>query len=235
MATKNEKDQHEEFSSKISDEINCSICLDILVNPLALVPCGHSFCTNCCLSDSMKGKRCRKTLCFTKCPQCRQPIKDTVRPRQLENLINTLVTVPNLLFRNDDDKQQFLKRREEENDRSQIIPSTLKSKKRRRQDSHAGNYDYAAASATRAPNPQPFHGNHYGVSYPPNYAPANRSAAFDPMVAPLPPPYDFSSNGPVPILGFAGPSNASRRRTAAIRASTENTSGVTASDPICID
>ena len=133
MSVKEEKNQqHKEFASKISDEINCSICLDILVNPLTLVPCGHSFCTNCCLSESTRNGRRRRTLCFDKCPHCRQPINETAPSRQLESLIDTLVTVPNLLFSNEDDKKQYLARREVENERSRVLTAPSRPKKRRR-------------------------------------------------------------------------------------------------------
>ena len=136
MSVKDEKDQqHKEFASKISDEINCSICLDILVNPLTLVPCGHSFCASCCFSESVKYGKRRRALCFDKCPHCRQSIKETAPSRQLESLIDTLVTVPNLLFSNEDDKKQYLARREVENERSRILTAPSRPKKRQRHES----------------------------------------------------------------------------------------------------
>ena len=240
MATKNEKEkdqQQEEFSSKISDEINCPVCLDILVNPLTLVPCGHSFCRNCCFSESIKNGKRRRTLCFSKCPHCRQSIKETVPSRQLDSLIDTLVTVPNLLFRNEDDKQHYLKRREAENKRSRILAAPARTKKRRRVDDHPLVFnDYIATTARRGAHPQVYHApNHYQNPYqlPPNrHTARTNQASFDPMVAPLPPPYDFSVTGP--ILGITGSSETSRSR-GSTTAAAANITGISANDPICID
>jgi len=245
MAAENEKQLHQEFSSKISDEINCSICLDILVSPRTLVPCGHSFCRSCCCPDSIKNGRHRKTLLFTHCPHCRQAVEDTVPSRQLENLIETLVTVPNLLFRNDDDKQHYLKRRKAESERSSKLQVSARIRKRQRHDvSLSQNYAMAA-------NPQAFselrnsHITHRGIGVP--FQPTTsysatattRPASFDPMVAPLPPPYDFAVTGSAPVLTFAPPlisstPDASRRRPPRI-AEPQRINGISASDPICID
>jgi len=241
MATKKEGDKQEDHSSKIADEINCSICLDILVNPLTLVPCGHSFCTTCCLADSAKRGRHRKTLCFEKCPQCRHPIKETVRSRELDSLIDTLVRVPNLLFQNEDDKKEYLKRKQVENDRSQILLMTSsKSKKRRRQDNHPPSYNDFSMSATRAAFvarvANPFrHRSYYEASLPWNANNSNNASAapFDPMSAPLPPPYDFS--GPVVPIPRRPQTARRNRGPPPRREETENTSGVSAIDPICID
>eukprot|EP00536_Pseudo-nitzschia_multiseries_P001956 jgi/Psemu1/182521/e_gw1.26.187.1 len=93
MANNDTNQQPERFSTKISEDINCSICLDIMVCPQTFVPCGHSFCRSCCTSKSLHhGARSnRNELCFTKCPQCRQNVERMVPSRQLGNLIETLV------------------------------------------------------------------------------------------------------------------------------------------------
>jgi hypothetical protein len=241
MANKNENKQHEEFSSKISNEINCPICLDILVSPRTLVPCGHSFCRSCCFSDSLKNGRHGQTLSFDNCPHCRQTIEDTAPSRQLENLINTLVTVPNLIFRNDDDKQHFLKRRKVENERSRTVQVSARTKKRRRP------VDYNSSNNAMAANPQIFHGpsNHYhphhgvGVAFQSasSFTTTTLAASFDPMVAPLPPPYDFTATGP-PVLNFSRPIGSpdpSRSRPPQMERSGTSTNGISATDPICID
>jgi len=73
-----------EAISSLSDDIQCSICLDIQVHPRTLYPCGHSFCGTCLAT-------------LQQCPQCRQTVTSHVPAVQLENLIATLVGVPNLL------------------------------------------------------------------------------------------------------------------------------------------
>uniref|UniRef100_A0A8C2PXE2 RING-type domain-containing protein n=1 Tax=Cyprinus carpio TaxID=7962 RepID=A0A8C2PXE2_CYPCA len=59
--------------SLAQDEFSCSICLDLLKNPMALT-CGHSYCmsciTDCWDQDDQKG--------VYRCPQCRQTF--TPRP-----------------------------------------------------------------------------------------------------------------------------------------------------------
>jgi len=260
--TKNDKQQDEDFTSKISDDINCSICLDILVSPRTLVPCGHTFCRSCCSSDSIQNNEMhRQILSFTKCPHCRQPVKEMVPSRQLESLIDTLVQVPNLLFRNDDDKQHYVKRRKAETERSRRLCTSAQSRKRRRKDdSH-----YAMAVNPRMfHDPTPYPSNRgVGVAVdifhdPPTRYPSNhgvgvavggvayqsatsftstttRGASFDPMAAPLPPPYDFTNTGPMPILSFRMSSSDAPHRRQPPMARQVGTGGISSSDPICID
>ena len=74
--------------SKLSDELQCCVCLDIQVQPRTIDPCGHSFCASC-LKD------------LKNCPQCRKKIKSHVPAMQLDSLIQMLVSVPSLLDKGD--------------------------------------------------------------------------------------------------------------------------------------
>lgn len=78
----------EESASRISEEIQCSVCLDIQVHPRTLNPCGHSFCSHCLEQ-------------LDHCPQCRKQIVSHVPALQLDGLIAALVAVPNLLDEDD--------------------------------------------------------------------------------------------------------------------------------------
>jgi hypothetical protein len=78
----------QESANRITDEIQCSVCLDIQVHPRTLNPCGHSFCGSCL--DQLQ-----------QCPQCRNSIESHVPAIQLDGLIASLVCIPNLLDKDD--------------------------------------------------------------------------------------------------------------------------------------
>ncbi|XP_041922876.1 E3 ubiquitin/ISG15 ligase TRIM25-like [Alosa sapidissima] len=78
-------------ASMFQDEFNCSICLDLLKDPVT-IPCGHSFCLNCITGcwdqEDQKG--------VYSCPQCREtftprPVlyKNTMMVDMLEKLKKT--------------------------------------------------------------------------------------------------------------------------------------------------
>lgn len=77
-------------ASRLAEEIQCSVCLDIQVHPRTLYPCGHSFCCACLQQ-------------LDQCPQCRNNIESHVPAVQLDSLISALVALPNLLDKGDVD------------------------------------------------------------------------------------------------------------------------------------
>ena len=85
--------------TRLSDEIQCAICLEIQVHSVTLVPCGHSFCAACVTG-------------LAECPQCRSKTSQFVVSRQLDSLISTLVSVPGLL--DAEDVQEYHERKKKQ-------------------------------------------------------------------------------------------------------------------------
>ena len=86
-------------ASQLAEEIQCPICLEILVHPRTCDPCGHSFCAPC-LQD----------LDNDNCPHCRQSIHSHIPALALDNLVSKLVSVPKLL--DPEDVQHYKERTE---------------------------------------------------------------------------------------------------------------------------
>ncbi|RWR99817.1 hypothetical protein B4U79_18743 [Dinothrombium tinctorium] len=67
------------------DDFCCSICLDVLEEPLELMACDHCFCKGC-LYNLVKDRRRRK------CPLCRSPIilfrTDPITPERFEESLS---------------------------------------------------------------------------------------------------------------------------------------------------
>ena len=85
-------------ATRLSDEIQCCVCLDIQMEPRTLDPCGHTFCLGCVTK-------------LEQCPECRKHFATHVPARMLDNLISTLVGIPGLLEA--DDVEQYNQRKKE--------------------------------------------------------------------------------------------------------------------------
>ena len=72
--------------SKCNEELKCSICDEIFIEPMAL-GCGHVYCRHCLEQWEVNCGNC-----FGKfnCPNCRQPITQFNKSLQLDNLISSL-------------------------------------------------------------------------------------------------------------------------------------------------
>ncbi|XP_069419739.1 E3 ubiquitin-protein ligase TRIM31 [Ovis canadensis] len=68
---------HQQFTSKLQEEVICPICIDILQHP-ATIDCGHNFCLSCITKS---GEAAGSVL---KCPLCNKIVRrDTITPNWL--------------------------------------------------------------------------------------------------------------------------------------------------------
>jgi RING-type zinc-finger len=77
---------------EVGEEAICAICMEIMLEPRTVAPCGHSFCRLCLTRQS-------------ECAECRGPITSHVVCRSLQNLIEQLVklhTNGTTVFENED-------------------------------------------------------------------------------------------------------------------------------------
>lgn len=89
-------------SKKVSEQLCCGICLDIMVYPQTIVPCGHTYCGSC-LADIEKSH----------CPECRSAMTSLVPALQLKSLIETMVIMPGVFPQSDSEHYQERKKTEQ--------------------------------------------------------------------------------------------------------------------------
>jgi len=96
------------FLDKCNDELKCSICDDIFIEPMSL-NCGHVYCQYCL--ERWK-KDCKKNNKPYTCPNCRSKITNSVRSIHLDNLIAAIFRDANDEVKKD--REELIKDRQEE-------------------------------------------------------------------------------------------------------------------------
>ena len=78
---------------KLTDHVACPICMELMVDAMILVPCGHRFCGPCCSQ--------------LECATCRTPVQSKIKDRYLNAFVSDLVQERCL---DADDSANYLKR-----------------------------------------------------------------------------------------------------------------------------
>lgn len=68
------------LSRALERELRCGVCTDALHHCLALVPCGHNFCTPCLLRWHRSSPLC---------PECRTPVQQAVKNIAIDRVVET--------------------------------------------------------------------------------------------------------------------------------------------------
>jgi Zinc finger, C3HC4 type (RING finger) len=97
-------------SEKLSEQLCCGICLDLMVHPQTVVPCGHSYCGKCLQSHVTEQQQQQQP----ECPECRAAMRSVVPARQLNGLMETLVTTMPAMFAKNDLEHYHLRLKTEQ-------------------------------------------------------------------------------------------------------------------------
>ncbi|KAF9211286.1 hypothetical protein BGZ59_008295 [Podila verticillata] len=103
------KEEKEKEDTAFEREFECGICHEIMHRALALQPCLHSFCRECCKIWLRNNKIC---------PTCRQDVTRTKRDFKLNNLISLFLKTRPHMARDDVDEED----EGAESDTSNIMP-----------------------------------------------------------------------------------------------------------------
>ncbi|PYI08486.1 hypothetical protein BO78DRAFT_385117 [Aspergillus sclerotiicarbonarius CBS 121057] len=110
----------------LEKELTCSICTDLLYQPLTLLDCLHTFC-GCCLKEwfSAQASRARSSVRFT-CPSCRAVVRET-RPNA------TVTTLLDMVLAASPDRDKSAEEKEEIAQRykhgDSVFPALLSSER----------------------------------------------------------------------------------------------------------
>lgn len=120
---KSRSEEKARFLEKCNDELKCSICDDIFIDPMSL-NCGHVYCQYCI--ESWK-RECMKNSEFS-CPNCRSKVTTTIRSLHLDNLVNSIYRDADEELKKD--REELIQNRKAEQEKK--LPKASKQAKRRR-------------------------------------------------------------------------------------------------------
>ncbi|XP_076340125.1 E3 ubiquitin-protein ligase CHFR-like [Tachypleus tridentatus] len=127
----------------LEEALVCSLCLELLYNPVCLQPCMHCYCSGC-YSEWMDMSN--------QCPQCRCRVERLSRNHLVKNLVEAYIT-----------KHPEKKRSEEEiellNSRDRIKDDMLYPKKKHRPNLYMGDYDTGSEHSSNEDDSVVVHGS----------------------------------------------------------------------------
>jgi hypothetical protein len=82
----------------IGQEFICGCCMDIMIQPTTIVPCGHTFCNQCIFQTINLDKEL--------CPNCRTDIVATVPNRSVDNAIRSIIALQETQLQKQQQQQQ---------------------------------------------------------------------------------------------------------------------------------
>ena len=96
------------FLSKCNEELKCSICDELFIEPMSL-GCGHVYCCHCLKQWEVN---CGNCFASFNCPNCREPVKSFTKSLQIENLISSVFK--NLSTSIQEEREKLIKERKAE-------------------------------------------------------------------------------------------------------------------------
>ena len=120
------------FLSKCNEELKCSICDELFIEPMSL-GCGHVYCCHCLKQWEVN---CGNCFASFNCPNCREPVKSFTKSLQIENLISSVFR--NLSTSIQEEREKLVKERKAEETAAKEKQEAAKRQKEeeRRERSH---------------------------------------------------------------------------------------------------
>ncbi|OOF99511.1 hypothetical protein ASPCADRAFT_138051 [Aspergillus carbonarius ITEM 5010] len=111
----------------LEKELTCSICTDLLYQPLTLLDCLHTFCGSC-LKEwfSAQASRARSSVRFT-CPSCRAVVRETRPNATVTTLLDMVLTASPDRDKSAEEKEEIAQRYKHGDSVFPTLPSSERS------------------------------------------------------------------------------------------------------------